>query len=291
MRDIIGTRSVEVVKTTFAKQFPEFGLGIQIIEYKSLRGNCNVNTAQMIHFMGETNLRCRQIALTIENSMVKIEAGGMSYYSGNLEVTTGIDNVGKAVSQFFTSKLTGERFAMPEYKGTGELVLEPSFKHFIVKYLNQVEAIVCDKGMFVAASKDVKISPVAAGTASGSVLGGEGFFQQCIEGPGVVILETPVPEEEIDIIQLDNGILRVDGNFALFRDANLSMSVERSSKTLIGSMVGGEGLVNTFRGTGKVYLAPTLKVYDAINLAAQCGGDLSAIDFNTSTGKAQPKKR
>jgi hypothetical protein len=34
--------------------------------------------------------------------------------------------------------------------------------------------------------------------------------------------------------------------------------VERSSKSLVGSMVNGEGLVNVFRGTGKVWMTPTI---------------------------------
>lgn len=291
MRDITGTRSTEIVKTIFAQKFPKYGLGVQIIEYRSLRGNTNINNAQRIHFMGETNLRCRQVALTIEESAVKIEAGGLSYCTGNLDVTTGIDSVSKALSQFFTSKLTGERFAMPVYRGSGEIVLEPSFKHFLVKSLEAGEAIVCDKGMFVAASESVKVSPVSAGTVTGTTLGGEGFFQQLIEGPGIAVLESPVPEEEIDVIEIHNDVLRVDGNFALFRDAQIAMSVERSSRTLVGSAVGGEGLLNTYRGTGRVFLAPTLKVYDAIALASQLGGDLSKVDFNTSTGRALPKQR
>ena len=35
-------------------------------------------------------------------------------------------------------------------------------------------------------------------------------------------------------------------------------TVERSSKSLLGSMVNGEGLVNIYRGTGKILMAPTL---------------------------------
>ena len=37
---------------------------------------------------------------------------------------------------------------------------------------------------------------------------------------------------------------------------SLKFTVERSGKSLIGSAASGEGLVNTYRGTGKVLLAP-----------------------------------
>lgn len=38
-----------------------------------------------------------------------------------------------------------------------------------------------------------------------------------------------------------------------------SHTVERSGKSLIGSAASGEGLVNVYRGTGKVLLAPVTK--------------------------------
>ena len=36
----------------------------------------------------------------------------------------------------------------------------------------------------------------------------------------------------------------------------LDFTVERSGQSLIGSAASGEGLVNVYRGTGKVLLAP-----------------------------------
>lgn len=42
----------------------------------------------------------------------------------------------------------------------------------------------------------------------------------------------------------------------LLRNKSLEFTVERSSKTLIGSAVNGEGLVNVYRGTGKILVAP-----------------------------------
>ena len=38
--------------------------------------------------------------------------------------------------------------------------------------------------------------------------------------------------------------------------AGLEFTVERSGKTLIGSAASGEGLVNVYRGTGKVLMSP-----------------------------------
>ena len=284
---VIGSR--QNVKVIDSYDFSKYGIRVEILEYQELLGNTNVYGAQSLWFMKETNIKCRQVAIYILDSGVKIEAGAMSYFQGPLQMNTGINSGSKLLRQAFTSKLTGEKLAMPEYFGSGILVLEPSFKHFIIVELEQGESLICDKGMFYAASQTVNIQPCFAGNTSGTVLGGEGIFQQLITGPGMLIMESPVPMCEINKVVLNNDILRVDGNFALLRTGNIQMSVEPVSPSLVGSAVSGEGLVNVFRGTGEVWLAPTIKVYDAIKLAKALGGELNDIDFNTSTGQTRIK--
>ena len=88
------------------------------------------------------------------------------------------------------------------------------------------------------------------------VAGNEGLFNLRIDGAGVVALESPCPEQEIVYVDLDSDELKVDGNYALAWSAGLNFSVERSGKSLVGSAVSGEGLVNVYRGTGRVMLAP-----------------------------------
>ena len=87
-----------------------------------------------------------------------------------------------------------------------------------------------------------------------------------ITGPGLVVLESPDPMCEIDTINHQNDTLKVDGNFALLRTGNIEFSVERSAKTLVGSAASGEGLVNVYRGTGQIWLAPTIKVYQMLGI-------------------------
>lgn len=262
------------------------GLNIEIFEYDKLLGSTNISDAVNLHFMSEMNIKARQIALYINNSSVKIQPGAMSYFVGNLSMVSGL-NVGNVIGRIFKGVVTGEAAAMPEYSGSGVLVLEPSFKHFVPITLDAGEQIIVDKGLFYCASKDVKVEPIMNSRISGALLGGEGVFQIQMVGPGTVMLELPVPMCEISKLSINNDILRVDGNFALLRSGNIQFTVERSAKTLIGSAMSGEGLVNVFRGTGEVWLAPTLKVYDAIKLAKFIGGDASAVDMNTSTGKTK----
>lgn len=286
-RAVVGTR--QNVKVIEEYDYSKYGLRVEVLEYQKLLGNTNVFAAQNLYFMNEANIKCRQIAIYMMNSGCKIEAGAMSYTQGPLQMTTGLNSVSKFMGQMFTGKLTGEKMVMPEYQGSGVLVLEPSFKHFFVGELEAGEQIICDKGMFYAASPSVQIEPCFAGGVSGSLLGGEGVFQQLITGPGMIVLELPVPMCEINICNLNNDVLKVDGNFAVLRSGNIQMNVERSSQTLVGSAMSGEGLLNVFRGTGQVWLAPTLKVYEAIALSRRSGGDISKVDMNTSTGHAAVK--
>ena len=82
---------------------------------------------------------------------------------------------------------------------------------------------------------------------------------------GLIVTGAPVEDitfEEVDYweelveITLQDDVLKVDGNLAVAWSGSLSFTVERSGKTLIGSAASGEGLVNVYRGTGKVLLAP-----------------------------------
>ena len=118
---------------------------------------------------------------------------------------------------------------------------------------------------------------------SSALLGGEGIFQIRLSGSGLVVLESPVPASEIDVVELNNETLKVDGNFVILRSEGIAFTVERSAKTLIGSAVSGEGLVNVYKGTGSVWMAPSIKIYNTFNLARSMGATTtSSMNMNTS---------
>lgn len=264
MRSVIGTREdVRVLE-----EFENGGLRVEILEYEKLHGLTNNRMAQAVYFMEQQHIRARQIALYLNNEKVTIERGAMSYFQGNLKMVSGV-TPGNMFGRMIRGAVTGEQMAQPEYVGTGLLVLEPSFKHFLVLELAPGERVIIDDGMFYCAQGSVGVHTVSQKTISSAVLGGESLFQTELTGPGIIVLESPVPMSEIDIVDLSNDTLRVDGNFAILRSSSLDFTVERSAKTLIGSAVSGEGLVNVYRGTGQVWLAPTLRVYENLSISLQ----------------------
>lgn len=283
---VVGTRTN--LRVLDRKISSRGGISVEVIQYDNLLGMTNNYDSQKLWYMNQANIKARQIAIYIKQDGIRIEPGAMSYFQGPLEMVSGV-TAGNFLGRAITGALTGEKVAMPEYRGSGVLVLEPSFKHFILAELDDGETIITDKGMFYCAQSSVGIKAIMNNQISGALLGGEGIFQLALTGPGLIVLESPVPMCEINIIQLNNDVLKVDGNFALLRSGNIQFSVERSARTLLGSAVSGEGLVNVFRGTGQVWVAPTIKVYEAIRLAGMHGGNLTAVDMNTSTGNARSK--
>lgn len=279
MQSAIGTReNVQVVQS-----FENGGLKVEILEYQKMLGISDTSMAQRVYFMKQQNIKVRQIALYLNNETVTVERGAMSYFQGPLEMVSGV-TLGNALGKMFKASVTGEQMAQPQYSGTGMLVLEPSFRHFIVLQLAKGESIIIDDGMFYCAQGSVSVQVVAQKNISSAIAGGKTLFQQQLVGPGLVVLESDVPMQEINVIKLENDVLKVDGKFAILRTSSLEFTVERSAKTLMGSAMSGEGLVNVYRGTGELWLAPTLKVYKTMARAAAYGiSATSGMDMNTSS--------
>ena len=117
-----------------------------------------------------------------------------------------------------------------------------------------------DDGLFLACDSRLEHKAVMRANLSSAIAGGEGLFNLCLRGNGIVAIESACPKEELIEVDLQNDVLKVDGNFAIAWSSTLDFTVERSGKTLIGSAASGEGLVNVYRGSGKVLLAPIDKM-------------------------------
>lgn len=233
----------------------------EILEYNELNGASSISNAMNLFFLNQTGLKLKQVKITLNNSTVRTEAGALYYYKGKIEAKSNIGGVGGLFKKAVSGAMTDESAIKPTYSGTGEIILEPSYKHYIVLTLSN-ESIIVDKGMFYCCSESINIKASMQKNLSSTVLGGEGIFQLELSGSGVVILESNVPQSEIIECKLTNGEeLKVDGNFAIARTSGVSFSVTKSDKSLLGSVLNGEGLLNTFRGEGTVWIAPTQPIY------------------------------
>ena len=226
------------------------------------------------YFMSKMNVRRRQVVIDIsrEHSAV-IQAGAMQWMGGNVQATSGVKGLGDLFGKAIKGAVTKETAVKPEYIGEGFLVLEPTYKYIILQDVSKWGSVgmTIEDGMFLACDANVKRNIVARKTLSSAVLGGEGLFNMSLQGNGAVALESNVPEDELIEIELENDELKIDGNLAVCWSSNLDFTVERTTKTLVGSAVSGEGLVNVYRGTGRVLMspvAPTDSLFSSTNTLA-----------------------
>ena len=216
--------------------------------------------AQQAYFASEMNVRKRQVICDLSQANITLQAGAMQWMVGNVNATTGIKGVGDLFGKAVRGKVTGESAIKPEYTGDGTLVLEPTYRHILlINVADWNGSIVLDDGLFLASESALKHKAVMRSNISSAIAGGEGLFNLGLSGSGVVCLESNSPREELIEINLQNDVLKIDGNMAIAWSGSLEFTVERSGKSLIGSAASGEGLVNVYRGTGKVLLAPVAR--------------------------------
>lgn len=250
---------------TVVEQAESTNTTVEILHYNSLDGSDDIESARNLFYVQQVGMRLKQVKITLYGGEVVLEAGSLHFMKGNVVAVSSLGGVGGFFRKVASRVLTRETTFKPHYKGIGEIYLEPSFGHFIITYLND-EQMVVDSGMFYASEASVDVGVAMQTNVSSAVFGGEGLFQTRLSGTGWCVLASPVPSNEIVRYQLNNERLLVDGNFALLRKGEIDFSVQKSTRTLVGSLSSGEGLLQTFSGTGEVWLAPTQDVYQRIKL-------------------------
>lgn len=215
--------------------------------------------AELAYFCSKMNVKKRQVVCDLSKANITLQAGAMQWMLGNVNATTGIKGVGDLFGKAVRGKMTGESAIKPEYQGDGLLVLEPTYKHILLLDLDEWNnGIVIDDGLFLACDSKIKQKAVMRSNLSSAVAGGEGLFNLCLKGSGIACLESYTPMEELIEITLKDDQIKIDGNLAVAWSDTLDFTVERSGKSLIGSAASGEGLVNVYRGTGKILMTPVI---------------------------------
>lgn len=262
----------------------QFGAStIEIVEYTKLNGASNSQSAERLFYLGRSGVTLKMVRINLggnRNEVLKTESGALYYYKGNIQTSVPTSGI---TGRVIKSKLTGEATFMPEYIGSGMVVLEPSFKHYKIVKMNNASFTVA-KGSYYCSLGNIDVEPITTGSTSASVLGGDGFVQTRVRGTGLVVLNIPVPENEIESYTLNNETMKIDGNFFILRDSRLKYSISTSTSGLMGTLVSNEGILMTLQGTGMVWLAPTAPVYDELTWS-----DVSDIQ-NYGTGNTSNKQ-
>jgi uncharacterized protein (AIM24 family) len=264
------------------RKFVENKENFHVLEYLQDASVSPAN-ASTEYFMSKMGVHRRQLAIELdENHSAIIQAGAMQWMAGNVRATTGVKGVGDLLGKMVKGAVTKEAAIKPEYVGSGMLVLEPTYKFIVLVDVAEWGAgITIEDGMFYACSGTVKNSVVARKNLSSAALGGEGFFNLSLSGTGIAALESNVPYAELIEVELNNDELKIDGNLAVCWSSNLEFTVERTTKTLVGSAASGEGLVNVYRGTGRVLMSPVAPTSSLLASTNTMSAKAAAVMSNT----------
>ncbi|WP_372649050.1 AIM24 family protein [Draconibacterium sp.] len=199
--------------------------------------------------------RLNMVKVDLENASFRYEAGAMHYMQGTLELQSNIPRMGK----FFKSMITKEKVVKPVITGTGTVFLTPSFGEFTILELQNDEWIL-DQGAYYASELEIEIGAYT-NRAISAMFSGEKWFQTVVAGTGKVVINSAGPLEEVELV---NDKLVVDGNFAVARTSGIDLKVTKATRGIFSTVLSGEGLVNTFSGTGKVLIAPVDNYFNTL---------------------------
>lgn len=200
----------------------------------------------------------RQLRVILAGGSALLEPGALQYAHGKLAVEVQKNEQGGIFARAMKSAGTGESAFATRYSGHGEVWTEPTHRQFIIAEMDgPADALILDDKAFYACEGSVSIKTHMHKTVSG-VLSGNGLMQPKLEGAGVFVVESPVPVDEIEMVELDgSGELIVDGDLMLMYSASLSVELRPLVRGLRNALRSGEGLVFVLRGRGTVWLTPT----------------------------------
>ena len=257
--------------------------GMQVIEY-ARDMSVSPLTSKTEYFMAKMNVNRRQLLLNLNGNRYTIQAGAMQWISGNVQMASDVKGVGNFIGKMVSSAVTKESAVKPVYSGYGQVMLEPTYRHLLLTNVADWGGqIVLDDGLFLACDSQLEQKVVSRTNISSAVLGGEGLFNLSLRGNGVCALESIVPLEELIQIDLQDDVLKIDGNMAICWSGSLNFSVEKSTKSLIGSAISKEGFVNVYRGTGRVWMAPVLMSGGSAGVSSEANASETASGGQTGT--------
>jgi len=204
----------------------------------------------------------RQLRIVLEGGAALLEPGALQYAHGTLQVDMQKNaGAGGFLSRAVQSAGTGESAFATRYAGRGEVWTELTPKHFIIAQMDgPQDSLILDDGAFYACDANVQLSTHTHRSVAG-LFSGNGLMQPKLTGQGAFVVESPVPVDEVETVELDgSGELIVDGDYMLMYSATLAVELRPLVAGLRNAMRSGEGLVFVFRGKGTVWLTPTRRL-------------------------------
>lgn len=208
------------------------------------------------YYSSKMNVRPRQLIADLsKTSGIYLQAGAMQWMNGANKLSADVNGIGDFGKKFLKAAVTGETAVKPEYAGDGFVVSEQTYKHLLLLDLDEWDnSITIDDGLFLAAEKSIGLSVETRSDIS-SAIAARNLFYTTLHGEGYVCLESDIPMGELIVIEITNDTVTIDGPLAIAWTSGLQFTGEKSGKSFVDSAL-SERLVNVFRGTGKILMAP-----------------------------------
>ncbi len=205
-----------------------------------------------IELLGAPAATAARVTLS-KGETLTAEVGAMIAMSSGLTVETssktsqGKGGLLKGLKRMFS----GESFFLNNFTATADdqqVIVGPKLIGDVIHHPLTGGTLVVQGSSWLASSSGIDIDTSFQGLGAG-LLGGEGLFWVKCTGSGDVLVNSFGAIYAIDVT---DGYTVDTGHIVAFEDT-LQFKIGKAGASLIGSMLGGEGLVCKFTGQGKLY--------------------------------------
>ena len=206
----------------------------------------------------DSNMQFPLVEIALETGeSAHIQQGSMVYHTPSVSLNTRVNGrgsgLGKMIGALGRAITSGESFFITEAVSSGQdglLALAPSMPGQVVALELGEKQYRLNDGAFLAmdGSANYKMERQSVGRA---FFGGQGgFFVMTTEGQGTLLANSFGSIKKIELV---NQEMTIDNAHvvAWSRDLAYDIHLENGFLQSIGT---GEGVVNTFRGTGEIYV-------------------------------------
>lgn len=223
----------------------------------------NIPMAQDIYYAQQLGLKLRNISAELNGGQLVFDGNKFRSSSGHLKfskIKLGLSDMFKG----FIRKNNAESFFLPSITGIGTLQLKDTVKYLYMVKCGEPRKFILEQGVYAASAGQFKFG-VHADTKIGSmVFSGKNILQTTVEGRGILILELPVPPNELVILKVTpERPVRVNEQEVIYREGNVSRNKKLASG-VFGSLATGAGFIEEYTGNGLVVLAPSLNLADIL---------------------------